>query len=363
MTATLLMDGVKYKLWTPQKENELEEKVKEHIKDIFGEDSIYFEKRKISSKFGILSIPDGFVIDLRSKKLYAIEIELATHRFDHVVSQGYRHIHAMKDLGTKHKLVKGFNDEIKSDPYKRLLAKNFIGDDLYHFLTSISENPELVMVVDGISKDIKQAGEDLSARIIEFKTFEREGIGLGVHVHLFEPVVEREVKPKPKLEGKPTPEREYRIPILEALIETGGKGMVRDILEKVGAKMKDKLTKIDYEKLPSGAYVRWKNYAMWERLNMIHDGLLKKGSPRGIWEITDKGQEYFIKRLESLVSEQVKKELLLVLEKLDKGEGVSVAELATTLNISQAKIYDALRVLIINGEIFEPKAGKFKRLR
>ncbi len=144
----------------------------------------------------------------------------------------------------------------------------------------------------------------------------------------------------------------------------GGKGRVRDILEKVEAKMKGKLTKIDYEKLPSGKYVRWKNYAMWERLNMIHDGLLKKGSPRGIWETTDKGQKYFIKWLESpLVSEQVKKEVLRVLEKLDKGESVSAAELATRLDISQAKIYDALRVLIISGEIFEPEAGKFKRLR
>jgi predicted small metal-binding protein len=40
MRATLLIDGVEYKLWTPQKENELEEKVKEHAKDIFGEGSI-----------------------------------------------------------------------------------------------------------------------------------------------------------------------------------------------------------------------------------------------------------------------------------------------------------------------------------
>jgi len=248
----------------------------------------------------------------------------------------------------------------------RRFALAMIAEDavrpLYEHLTSISENPELVMVVDEIGDDIGQAGEDLSARIIEFKTFEREGIGLGVHAHLFEPVIEREVKPKPKREGKPTTEQEYRVPILEALIELGGKGRVRDILEKVETKMKDKLTKVDYEKLPSGAYVQWKNYAMWERLNMIHDGLLKKGSPRGIWEITDKGQK-ILQAVEPLVSEQVKKEVLRVLEKLDEGEGVSVAELVTTLDIPQTKIYDALQMLIIDGEIFEAEAGRFKRLR
>lgn len=107
------------------------------------------------------------------------------------------------------------------------------------------------------------------------------------------------VKPpaaKSKLKGKITPQREYRIPILEALMEMGGGGRVKDILEKVEAKMKDKLTQIDYKKLPSGTYVRWKNYAMWGRFKMINDGLLKKGSPRGIWEITDKGQSYLSER-------------------------------------------------------------------
>jgi len=38
---------------------------------------------------------------------------------------------------------------------------------------------------------------------------------------------------KPKLKGEVTPEREYRAPILEALIEMGGRGKVKDILKKV----------------------------------------------------------------------------------------------------------------------------------
>jgi len=66
-------------------------------------------------------------------------------------------------------------------------------------------------------------------------------------------------------------------------------------MKKVEAKMKYKLTKLDHAKLPSGAYVRWKNYAMWERKNMVDDGLLKKDSPRGIWEITNKGKTHVIK--------------------------------------------------------------------
>lgn len=197
---TLLIDGVVYKLWTPQEEGDLEEIVKEHTKDIFGEDSIYFERRKISSELGIRSIPDGFAINFRSKKLYAIEIELSTHSYDHIVSQGNRHIDAINNLATKHKLVKGFNNEIKSDPYKKLFTKKFVEEDLHDFLTSISENPELVIIADGVSNDIKQAQRALNSRmktkIIEFKTFEREDVDLRVHAHSFEPMIPT-VPPEP----------------------------------------------------------------------------------------------------------------------------------------------------------------------
>jgi hypothetical protein len=111
--------------------------------------------------------------------------------------------------------------------------------------------------------------------------------------------------PKPRLIGKVTPEREYRIPILVALMEMGGRGRVKDILKRVEATMKDKLTKTDYEKLPSGTYVRWVNYAMWERLNMINDGLLEKGSPRGVWEITEKGKLYLSERAGAATSKGI----------------------------------------------------------
>jgi hypothetical protein len=188
----LIIDGVKYNLWIPKEEKQLEEMVEEHIKDIFGEGSIYFEKRKISSEFGIPSIPDGFVINFISKKSYAIEIELSTHRYDHIVSQGNRHIDAIRDLSTRNKIVRGFKEEIKSDPYKKLLAEKFVKEDLFEFLTSISEDPELVIIADEISNDIKQAERVFVARIKtnirDFKTFERDSVGLRVHAHLFEPI-------------------------------------------------------------------------------------------------------------------------------------------------------------------------------
>ena len=59
----LLIDGVKYELWTPSTEDELEQMVKEHAQNIFGEQSIYLDiKPKLKSEVGTGSVPDGFVI-------------------------------------------------------------------------------------------------------------------------------------------------------------------------------------------------------------------------------------------------------------------------------------------------------------
>ena len=37
---------------------------------------------------------------------------------------------------------------------------------------------------------------------------------------------------------------------------------------------------------------RWRNAAQWARQSMIYDGYLKSDSPRGVWEVSDKGREF-----------------------------------------------------------------------
>ncbi|MFZ5365740.1 MAG: winged helix-turn-helix domain-containing protein [Patescibacteria group bacterium] len=105
---------------------------------------------------------------------------------------------------------------------------------------------------------------------------------------------EREEFPKStRKKIKRTPQKEYRIPILESLIEMGGRGKMEKVLEKIKSKIKDKLTTADLGRLPSGTSIRWENAAQWERQKMKEEGLLMKDSPRGIWEITKKGRTYY----------------------------------------------------------------------
>jgi len=92
--------------------------------------------------------------------------------------------------------------------------------------------------------------------------------------------------------GLRTPEPAFRTPILNALVELGGGGKVADVLELVEMRMKKMLKKVDYQPLASDpSNLRWRNTAQWSRSIMVHDGLLKADSPRGVWEITDAGRK------------------------------------------------------------------------
>lgn len=94
--------------------------------------------------------------------------------------------------------------------------------------------------------------------------------------------------------GTRTSEGAFRQPILEALIELGGSASIDNILELVYKKLKDCLNDYDYKKLNSSPHeIRWRNTAKWCRNTLVKEGLLSSTSPRGIWEITEKGREQF----------------------------------------------------------------------
>ncbi len=88
--------------------------------------------------------------------------------------------------------------------------------------------------------------------------------------------------------GERTPQKDFRQPILRALYEKGGSGKTPEVLARVAGILGDKLTDADRATLKQGE-IRWRNTAQWERNAMVKDGLLKKGSTRGVWELTEKG--------------------------------------------------------------------------
>lgn len=90
------------------------------------------------------------------------------------------------------------------------------------------------------------------------------------------------------LSGTILAQSEYRKPILEALAEMGGEGRRLEVLERVLKKVRDRLKPPDHEILPSGSDVRWRKAALWQRHNLMREGLVDSAG-RGVWRLTGEG--------------------------------------------------------------------------
>lgn len=299
----LLVDGAEYRVWSPSKEEDLESYVERFSKHIFGEESIYFSvKAKLRSFSGIGSIPDGYVVTLsRPHRWFVVEVELSTHKvFEHIVPQLNKFILGIRDSESRKGLVRALYDVINGDPVTEAMVKKRIGSgEVYRFLSdTLDDAPALVVVIDEKTGELEEAlnGIPINVKhIVEFRTFERADVELR-NVFLFNSLVEIPSGPIQKRNALPkgaiTNQPEYAVPILESLVELGGSSKVKDVLDRIYEKMKDRLTPADLEKVPSGNDIRWKNHAKWERQSLKSEGYLKSGSPLGIWEITEKGKEY-----------------------------------------------------------------------
>jgi hypothetical protein len=192
----LVIDGVKYEALMPTNEHEFERMVKEHAKDIFGEQSIYLEKHKLRTKSGIGSIPDGYVIIFGSQPCWHIvEVELSSHPlYEHIVPQVSKFINGIKNPLTQKDIVDALYQEIDSDDFLKLRLKKAMGAaETYKFLSDLISKPPVVTII--IEKHTAELDEAVGAlahpqiKIVEFQTFTREGVGLAVHAHLFGPIL------------------------------------------------------------------------------------------------------------------------------------------------------------------------------
>lgn len=91
-------------------------------------------------------------------------------------------------------------------------------------------------------------------------------------------------KPQGKL-----PEKEFRRPLLEALYEMGGRAHVRKLRPVLENRLAPRLLPGDYEPVTTGD-PRWWNAACWARNGLKNDGHLRDDSPRGLWELSEKGK-------------------------------------------------------------------------
>jgi len=209
----LLIDGIRYQLWIPPTEDEFESIVKEHIKEIFGEQCIYLDKKqKLKSLSGIGSIPDGLAVILGAQpELHIVEYELSNHDvYEHIVSQVSKFINGLLNSSTRQKIARIIYDEVCGDPLLKIQVEQALqSSEIFKFSTELLDSkPILTIIIENKTEELSEALSPFSypnikdMKVVEFKTFTREGVGLQVHAHSFEPLYPR--KFAKSIESPPT---------------------------------------------------------------------------------------------------------------------------------------------------------------
>jgi predicted transport protein len=192
----VLIDGVTYRLVEPDSEASLEKAIQANSKHIFGENSFYFDVKKIiRSKAGVASIPDGYAILFDPKPRWCIvEVELASHPiYDHVISQLSKFNRGIEDTQTRKNIIDLLYEAFsKDDILKAQLKKKIKSGEIYKFILDLlSEEPLIIVVIDEKTAELQEALVDLRGEVkaLEFKTFRREGVSEELNAYVFEPLV------------------------------------------------------------------------------------------------------------------------------------------------------------------------------
>ena len=137
----------------------------------------------------------------------------------------------------------------------------------------------------------------------------------------------------PTTQGSKLPQKEFRGPLLEVLIESGGRSLVRNIRARLESKVSSRLSAADYEKVSTGE-PRWWNAVCWERSVLVKEGILRDDSPRGEWELSIQGHQLMSDASSSADTspETWRDDVESALDQLDHGYGAPLS-----------KIYDVVR--------------------
>lgn len=150
-------------------ESEIENVVINNYEYIFGPSSIYLPKALIKTGDGGGTIPDGFAIDLASRKWYLVEAELIQHSvWSHIAPQVTKQMIASQQLITK-KILEDLAVEVyqKDDTTKEKFGELGIKEiNVRKILSEILEKEPIVGVpIDSITNDLRDWARTLKYNV------------------------------------------------------------------------------------------------------------------------------------------------------------------------------------------------------
>jgi len=196
----LLKDGVKYFTYEYASEEELEQIIIEHYKEIFGASTIYFDRQTMKTQTGIEARNDGIILATDQNRWYILEVELSKHPLhEHIIPQITRFSIAYEEAGTRKRIVNTLYNAIRQDPFQTATIQTQKIEDLHKMLTDLIDiQPTIAIIIDKKTPELDHICKKLPfpTQTIEFKTYARENIGIGVHIHEFQPLLEKKEKTK-----------------------------------------------------------------------------------------------------------------------------------------------------------------------
>jgi len=182
----LLLDGVKYIRYTPKNEDEFERMVVENAREIFGEEAIYLDiKKLIKNALGEGTIPDGFLFYPEQRRFVLVEVELSNHPvYEHISKQVNKFISAFSNYRARQKLATVLKEYIEEEPNLVKRMKPLLGSKgLYEFLEfevfellADNRNFEVIVIIEEETPTVCEALSWLkpTPQIIEVAIYARE---------------------------------------------------------------------------------------------------------------------------------------------------------------------------------------------
>jgi hypothetical protein len=162
----------------------------------------------MKTQIGIEARNDGIILAPDQNKWYIIEVELAKHPLhEHIIPQITKFSIAYEEARTRKKIIDTLYAAIRQDPIKNTILQTPKIEDLHKMLTDLIDiQPTIAIIIDQKTPELEHICKKLpfSTKTIEFETYAREDIGVGVHIHEFQPLFEKRIKILPTIRPKTT---------------------------------------------------------------------------------------------------------------------------------------------------------------
>ncbi len=152
-----------------ESEKKLETVVEMNAEYIFGADSIYLPKTLIKSAEGFGTIPDGFAVDLESRRWFIVEAELASHSiWTHIAPQVARQIVAASQPSSRRILTEIVINRFREDDTlkERFEELGIQQLDIRRVLTEIFESPPIMAIpIGAVGTDLREWAQTLKYEV------------------------------------------------------------------------------------------------------------------------------------------------------------------------------------------------------